>query len=60
MLFLDPHVQELYGDWRRKARAVVGSLRVAVGSSSETALALLRQVNGSGAPHPDSVGAAAN
>ncbi|GGZ93845.1 transcriptional regulator [Streptomyces subrutilus] len=31
MLFLDPHGQELYADWKRKARAVVGNLRVAVG-----------------------------
>lgn len=32
LLFLDPHCRELYGDdWRRKARAVVGNLRIAVG-----------------------------
>ncbi|MEU8893477.1 helix-turn-helix transcriptional regulator [Streptomyces sp. NPDC048442] len=31
MLFLDPHCRELYADWRRKARAVVGNLRIAVG-----------------------------
>jgi transcriptional regulator with XRE-family HTH domain len=31
MVFLDPHCRELYSDWRRKARAVVGNLRVAVG-----------------------------
>ncbi|MFI0237688.1 helix-turn-helix domain-containing protein [Streptomyces sp. NPDC016845] len=31
MLFLDPHCQQLYADWERKARAVVGNLRVAVG-----------------------------
>jgi hypothetical protein len=31
MVFLDPHCRELYSDWRRKARAVVGNLRIAVG-----------------------------
>lgn len=31
MVFLDGHKRELYADWRRKARAVVGNLRVAVG-----------------------------
>ena len=31
MLFLDGHKRELYTDWRRKARAVVGNLRIAVG-----------------------------
>ncbi|MEU9688267.1 helix-turn-helix domain-containing protein [Amycolatopsis japonica] len=31
MLFLDPHCQELYADRKRKIRAVVGSLRIAVG-----------------------------
>ncbi|MBW0102715.1 helix-turn-helix domain-containing protein [Pseudonocardia sp. KRD291] len=31
MMFLDPHCRELYTDWRRKARAVVGNLRIAVG-----------------------------
>ncbi|MFE3942355.1 helix-turn-helix domain-containing protein [Streptomyces sp. NPDC059118] len=31
MLFLDLHCQELYADWERKARAVVGNLRIAVG-----------------------------
>ncbi|MEU9563231.1 helix-turn-helix transcriptional regulator [Streptomyces sp. NPDC048161] len=31
MLFLDLHCQELYADWKRKARAVVGNLRIAVG-----------------------------
>ncbi|MEQ4719642.1 helix-turn-helix transcriptional regulator [Nonomuraea sp. B19D2] len=35
MLFLDPHCRELYGDWRRKARAVVGNLRIAVGRHPE-------------------------
>ncbi|ONI66792.1 transcriptional regulator [Kribbella sp. ALI-6-A] len=31
MIFLDPHCRELYTDWKRKARAVVGNLRIAVG-----------------------------
>jgi len=31
MVFLDGHNRELYADWRRKARAVVGNLRMAVG-----------------------------
>ncbi|WP_406137016.1 helix-turn-helix domain-containing protein [Streptomyces sp. NBC_01089] len=31
MVFLDPHCQELYADWKRKARTVVGNLRIAVG-----------------------------
>ncbi|MEV5281491.1 helix-turn-helix transcriptional regulator [Streptomyces sp. NPDC051993] len=31
MLFLDPHCRELYANWTRKARAVVGNLRIAVG-----------------------------
>lgn len=31
MMFLDKHNRELYQDWRRKARAVVGNLRIAVG-----------------------------
>lgn len=31
MVFLDRHKRELYADWRRKARAVVGNLRIAVG-----------------------------
>ncbi|MET9360493.1 helix-turn-helix transcriptional regulator [Streptomyces sp. NPDC006632] len=38
MLFLDPHGRELYADWKRKARAVVGNLRVAVGRHPEDAL----------------------
>ncbi|PRY41382.1 helix-turn-helix transcriptional regulator [Umezawaea tangerina] len=29
--FLDPHCRELYADWGRKARAVVGNLRITVG-----------------------------
>ncbi|WP_328377902.1 helix-turn-helix transcriptional regulator [Streptomyces sp. NBC_00440] len=31
ILFLDPHCRELYTNWTRKARAVVGNLRIAVG-----------------------------
>ncbi|WP_431922105.1 helix-turn-helix transcriptional regulator [Amycolatopsis tucumanensis] len=31
MLFLDPHCRELYTDWRRKATAVVGNLRITAG-----------------------------
>ncbi|SUD47839.1 Helix-turn-helix [Nocardia otitidiscaviarum] len=31
LAFLDPHSRELYADWKRKARAVVGNLRIAVG-----------------------------
>jgi transcriptional regulator with XRE-family HTH domain len=31
MMFLDGHNRELYTDWRRKARAVVGNLRITVG-----------------------------
>ena len=31
MVFLDGHSRELYRDWWRKARAVVGNLRIAVG-----------------------------
>lgn len=31
MMFLDEHMRELYRDWRCKARAVVGNLRIAVG-----------------------------
>lgn len=38
MLFLDPHCRELYADWQRKARAVVGNLRVAVGRHPEDPL----------------------
>ncbi|RCH67683.1 XRE family transcriptional regulator [Streptomyces sp. SDr-06] len=38
MLFLDPHCQELYADWKGKARAVVGNLRIAVGRHPEDAL----------------------
>jgi transcriptional regulator with XRE-family HTH domain len=38
MLFLDPHTRELYADWDRKARAVVGSLRGVAGRHPEDAL----------------------
>ncbi|MBT2212294.1 helix-turn-helix transcriptional regulator [Actinomadura sp. NEAU-AAG7] len=31
MLFLDPHCRALYADWERKARAVVGNLRITAG-----------------------------
>ncbi|WP_419702915.1 helix-turn-helix domain-containing protein [Promicromonospora sp. NFX87] len=31
MVFLDPHTRELYADWTKKARAVVGNLRLASG-----------------------------
>jgi transcriptional regulator with XRE-family HTH domain len=38
ILFLDPHCRELYADWQRKARAVVGNLRIAVGRHPEDPL----------------------
>ncbi|WP_326954503.1 helix-turn-helix transcriptional regulator [Amycolatopsis sp. NBC_01286] len=38
MLFLDPHTRELYADWPRKARAVVGNLRAVAGRHPEDAL----------------------
>ncbi len=38
MLFLDPHTRDLYVDWERKARAVVGSLRQVAGRHPEDAL----------------------
>ncbi|MGH4033502.1 helix-turn-helix domain-containing protein [Actinomycetota bacterium Odt1-20B] len=38
MLFLDLHCRELYADWKRKARAVVGNLRVVVGRHPGDAL----------------------
>jgi transcriptional regulator with XRE-family HTH domain len=38
MLFLDPHCRELYADWDRKVRAVVGNLRIAVGRHPEDPL----------------------
>lgn len=31
LLFLDPHLRELYGDWLRKARATVADLRLIAG-----------------------------
>ncbi|MEY9855024.1 transcriptional regulator with XRE-family HTH domain [Catenulispora sp. GAS73] len=38
MLFLDPHSRELYQDWNRKARAVVGNLRTVAGRHPEDQL----------------------
>jgi transcriptional regulator with XRE-family HTH domain len=38
MLFLDPHTRDLYVDWQRKARAVVGNLRLVAGRHPEDAL----------------------
>ncbi|MGI5216746.1 helix-turn-helix transcriptional regulator [Nocardia sp. CA-290969] len=38
MVFLDPHCRELYADWKRKARAVVGNLRLAVGKHPDDPL----------------------
>jgi transcriptional regulator with XRE-family HTH domain len=38
MLFLDPHTRDLYADWQRKARAVVGNLRLVAGRHPEDAL----------------------
>lgn len=35
MLFLDPHTRDLYVDWHRKARAVVGNLRHVAGRYPE-------------------------
>jgi transcriptional regulator with XRE-family HTH domain len=35
LIFLDPLCRELYTDWKRKARAVVGNLRIAVGRHPE-------------------------
>ncbi len=35
MIFLDEHCRDLYTDWKRKARAVVGNLRIAVGLHPE-------------------------
>jgi len=37
MLFLDPHTRDLYVDWPRKARAVVGNLRLVAGRHPEDA-----------------------
>ena len=38
MLFLDPRTRDLYADWERKARAVVGNLRLVAGRHPEDAL----------------------
>ncbi|WP_313880956.1 MmyB family transcriptional regulator [Streptomyces silvisoli] len=38
MVFLGPHTRDLYADWERKARAVVGSLRQVAGRHPEDAL----------------------
>lgn len=38
LLFLDPHTRDLYVDWPRKARAVVGNLRLVAGRHPEDAL----------------------
>ncbi|MFI6170620.1 helix-turn-helix domain-containing protein [Nocardia sp. NPDC051052] len=38
LVFLDPHCRELYADWKRKARAVVGNLRIAVGKHPDDPL----------------------
>jgi len=37
LVFLDPHLRELYADWPDKARAVVGSLRLVAGRQPEDA-----------------------
>ncbi|SCE98853.1 Helix-turn-helix domain-containing protein [Micromonospora haikouensis] len=37
LVFLDPHVRELYADWPAKARAVVGTLRLAAGEHPDDA-----------------------
>ncbi|MFE0022219.1 helix-turn-helix domain-containing protein [Amycolatopsis sp. NPDC059021] len=37
LVFLDTHSRELYADWPRKARAMVGNLRLAVGRYPEDA-----------------------
>ncbi|RKT54596.1 transcriptional regulator with XRE-family HTH domain [Saccharothrix australiensis] len=37
LVFLDPHVRELYADWPRKARALVAHLRLAVGRHPDDA-----------------------
>lgn len=36
MLFLDPHMRELYDDWPRKARATVADLRLIAGGHPDT------------------------
>lgn len=38
MLVLDSHTRDLYVDWQRKARAVVGNLRLVAGRHPEDAL----------------------
>ncbi|MEV0669077.1 helix-turn-helix transcriptional regulator [Mycobacterium sp. NPDC050441] len=38
LLFLDPHTRDLYLDWDRKVRTVVGSLRLAAGRYPDDAL----------------------
>ncbi|MBN3512235.1 helix-turn-helix domain-containing protein [Mycolicibacterium septicum] len=38
LLFLDPHTRDLYVDWHRKVRTVVGSLRLAAGRHPDDAL----------------------
>lgn len=35
LVFLDPHLRELYADWPAKARAVVGNLRLLVGDDPQ-------------------------
>lgn len=37
LLFLDPHLRELYADWPSKARAAVGGLRLTAGQHLEDA-----------------------
>jgi transcriptional regulator with XRE-family HTH domain len=37
LLFLDPHLRELYADWPSKAKAAVGALRLAAGEHPEDA-----------------------
>ncbi|WP_036435036.1 helix-turn-helix transcriptional regulator [Mycobacterium sp. URHB0044] len=37
MLFLDPHYRDLYVDWPRKAKAMVGNLRLVAGRHPEDA-----------------------
>lgn len=37
LVFLDPHLRDLYADWPGKARAVVGSLRLVAGGHPEDA-----------------------
>ncbi|RJQ73765.1 helix-turn-helix domain-containing protein [Pseudonocardiaceae bacterium YIM PH 21723] len=38
LMFLDPHTRDLYADWPRKARAVVGNLRLVAGRHPQDAL----------------------